>query len=84
MVLTSTHPEREKDAEKGGMGGGGDAQTLLTFRTWNLEKASVRMKGQTEAAHTADPKTTDADEKRVLEVERWSLLQRERVMTGTR
>lgn len=63
-------------------------KTLLTFRTWNLVKASVRMKGQTEVRagkklHVlpigpSRQKTTDADEKDALKVERWSLLQRKR------
>lgn len=69
-------------------------ETLLTFRTLNLVKASVRMKGQTEVragkklhvlpTGPSRQKTTDADEKDALKVERWSLLQRKYVMNEMR
>lgn len=69
-------------------------ETLLTFRTLNLVKASVRMKGQTEVragkklhvlpTGPSRQKTTDAGEKDALKVERWSLLQRKYVMNEMR
>lgn len=69
-------------------------ETLLTFRTLNLVKASVRMKGQTEVragkklhvlpTGPSRQKTTDVDEKDALKVERWSLLQRKYVMNEMR
>lgn len=69
-------------------------ETLLTFRTLNLVKASVRMKGQTEVragkklhvlpTGPSRQKTTDVDEKDAVKVERWSLLQRKYVMNEMR